>query len=209
MKAPRLSWILHVDQVKWFLCQAGFPCNFHSQHSPRDSEEDRYSALADRSHFTGNLSRALAPYAKSIVGVDISPIMVKRFNERAHNQGIPDDEMKAVCAYLKGEPGELDNVKFDVIVVRIDLMLNLWRSADCLSITCSVCWHTTISIPFKTSPPFWLTSSNPVGSCWSWICSRQMRPSQLSYSPSTNQESWRTVVDFAKRMFVRRLPPLA
>jgi hypothetical protein len=47
------------------------------------------------------------------VGVDISQGVVDQFNKRTEIQN-----MKAVCTELKGEPGELDNEKFDVIVVR-------------------------------------------------------------------------------------------
>jgi 2-polyprenyl-3-methyl-5-hydroxy-6-metoxy-1,4-benzoquinol methylase len=67
---------------------------------------------------TGLISRELAPHTKSIVGVDISQGMVDQFNTRVENQGIPSEEMKAVCVELKGQEGELDGAKFDVIVVR-------------------------------------------------------------------------------------------
>jgi hypothetical protein len=43
--------------------------------------------------------------------------MVDQFNKRVEYQGIPPEEMQAVCAELKGEPGELDNERFDVVVV--------------------------------------------------------------------------------------------
>ena len=43
--------------------------------------------------------------------------MVDQFNKRVENQGIPPEEMQAVCVELKGEPGELDDERFDVIVV--------------------------------------------------------------------------------------------
>ncbi|GLB35538.1 putative methyltransferase [Lyophyllum shimeji] len=65
---------------------------------------------------TGLVSRELAPHAKRIVGVDISQGMVDQFNLRVSNQGIPLEEMQAVCAELKGEQGELGDEKFDVIV---------------------------------------------------------------------------------------------
>ncbi|KAH7874442.1 S-adenosyl-L-methionine-dependent methyltransferase [Lentinula edodes] len=42
-------------------------------------------------------SRVLAPYVKSIVGVDISQEMVDRYNKRVENQGIPREEMRAIC----------------------------------------------------------------------------------------------------------------
>ena len=43
------------------------------------------------------ISRYLAPYTKSIVGVDISQGMVGRYNRRVNNHGIPPEEMKVVC----------------------------------------------------------------------------------------------------------------
>ena len=66
----------------------------------------------------GLTSRELAPYTKTVVGVDISQGAVDTFNEAASNQGLAPDEMRAVCAELKGVDGELDGLKFDVITVR-------------------------------------------------------------------------------------------
>jgi len=65
---------------------------------------------------SGLVSQGLAPYCKTIVGVDISQGMVDYFNKRVADQGIPSEEMRAVCAELKGEEGELGGMKFDVIV---------------------------------------------------------------------------------------------
>lgn len=65
----------------------------------------------------GFVSRALSPYCKRNVGVDISQGMVNQFNKRIGYQGLTSAEMQAVCAELKGEPGELGDEKFDVIVV--------------------------------------------------------------------------------------------
>ena len=66
---------------------------------------------------SGLISRELAPYAKTIVGVDITPALVENYNHRVANQGISPDEMRAVCTDLKGVEGELDGLKFDVVVV--------------------------------------------------------------------------------------------
>jgi len=63
----------------------------------------------------GLLSRALTPHVKSIVGVDISQAAVDLYNEAVSNQGLSPDEMRAVCAELEGEAGELDDLKFDVV----------------------------------------------------------------------------------------------
>jgi hypothetical protein len=43
--------------------------------------------------------------------------MVDQYNKRIDYQGLTSDEMQAVCAELRGQPGELDNEKFDVVVV--------------------------------------------------------------------------------------------
>lgn len=67
----------------------------------------------------GVLSRALAPYVKSILGVDISEHMANQYNKRVSDQGIPPEEMRAVAADLKGTEDELDGRKFDVIVVGV------------------------------------------------------------------------------------------
>jgi len=64
----------------------------------------------------GLVSRELAPHAKSIVGVDISQGMVDQYNLRVYNQGIPPEEMGAICTKLEGNQAELDGKKFDVVV---------------------------------------------------------------------------------------------
>lgn len=60
---------------------------------------------------TGLMSRKLAPNAKSVTGVDISQGMVDQYNKRVSG------DMKAVRLELKGEAGELEDHKFDVITV--------------------------------------------------------------------------------------------
>ena len=66
---------------------------------------------------TGLVSKQIAPYAKSIIGVDVSQEMVDLYNETGEKEGF--GAMKAVCAELKGGDGELDGQRFDVIVVSI------------------------------------------------------------------------------------------
>ncbi|KAF7441219.1 hypothetical protein PC9H_001568 [Pleurotus ostreatus] len=80
---------------------------------PFDGEK---TVMMDFACGIGMVSRQMAPYAKQIVGVDISQGLVDEFNLRVKNQGLTPDELKAVCVQLKGEEGELDNLKFDVIV---------------------------------------------------------------------------------------------
>ena len=64
---------------------------------------------------TGLVSKEIAPYAKSILGVDVSQEMVDLYNKTGEEEDFSG--MKAVRAELKGEDGELDGQKFDVIVV--------------------------------------------------------------------------------------------
>lgn len=65
----------------------------------------------------GLVSLPLVPYVKSILGVDISQGVVDKYNKRAIGQGFDPTKMSAVRFELKGVEGELDNKKFDVIVV--------------------------------------------------------------------------------------------
>ena len=52
------------------------------------------------------------------MGVDLSERMVAQFNQRVHNQGIPPEEMQAICLELEGNDSELNGERFDIIVVR-------------------------------------------------------------------------------------------
>jgi ubiquinone/menaquinone biosynthesis C-methylase UbiE len=65
---------------------------------------------------TGLISKELIPHVKSILGVDISQGMVNQFNLRVQNESISPDKMHAVREELEGKEGELDGMKFDVIV---------------------------------------------------------------------------------------------
>ncbi|KZT59739.1 S-adenosyl-L-methionine-dependent methyltransferase [Calocera cornea HHB12733] len=80
-------------------------------------DEERTECL-DYACGTGLLSRQLAPYCKSILGVDISQGMVDYYNERVSNQGIPASEMHAIRADLLTPPPapELAHTTFDVVV---------------------------------------------------------------------------------------------
>ena len=63
------------------------------------------------------MSQQIAPHAKSILGVDISQGMVDLYNEIGEKEDFSG--MKAVRAELKGEDGELDGRKFDVVIVSV------------------------------------------------------------------------------------------
>lgn len=65
------------------------------------------------------ISRELSPYVKQVVGIDVSQGMVDQFNARVSYQGIPSEEMQAICYDLKGDESELSGKKFDVIVVSV------------------------------------------------------------------------------------------
>ncbi|PIL33030.1 hypothetical protein GSI_04479 [Ganoderma sinense ZZ0214-1] len=82
---------------------------------PELFDEDTTVAM-DYACGTGNVSQTLCQYVKSVVGVDISQASIDHFNAQAANQGLEPDEMRAVCVELKGEPGELDGLKFDIVV---------------------------------------------------------------------------------------------
>ncbi|KAG1725859.1 S-adenosyl-L-methionine-dependent methyltransferase [Suillus lakei] len=78
-------------------------------------EEDSTLVL-DYACGTGLISKELAAHAKCIVGVDISQTMVDQYNQSVFNQGIPPEEMRAVCCDLTAAPNQLDGMKFDVVV---------------------------------------------------------------------------------------------
>ncbi|KAJ6497095.1 S-adenosyl-L-methionine-dependent methyltransferase [Mycena vitilis] len=65
---------------------------------------------------TGVVARRLAPHCKTLVGVDISQGMVDEFNKGAQNHGIPNEQMRAMRADLKGDEAELEGMKFDVVM---------------------------------------------------------------------------------------------
>ncbi|RXW21817.1 hypothetical protein EST38_g4043 [Candolleomyces aberdarensis] len=68
----------------------------------------------------GLLSQHLAPYAKSIVGVDISQGMVDLYNASAVNQGLLPEELRAVCVDILSEGLREDDPfgsqRFDLVV---------------------------------------------------------------------------------------------
>ncbi|OSD02115.1 S-adenosyl-L-methionine-dependent methyltransferase [Trametes coccinea BRFM310] len=89
-------------------CVDGMRSNF-----PALFDRERTEAM-DFACGTGLFSLAYRPYVKHILGVDISQGSVDVYNRRAAEQGL-SQEMEAVCATLKGEPGELGDAKFDLI----------------------------------------------------------------------------------------------
>ncbi|CEL54548.1 putative methyltransferase C1347,09 OS=Schizosaccharomyces pombe (strain 972 / ATCC 24843) GN=SPBC1347.09 PE=3 SV=1 [Rhizoctonia solani AG-1 IB] len=82
-------------------------------------DEDK-SVVMDYACGTGLLSQGLAPYTKTLIGVDISPKSVDYYNERVANQGIPPEEMRAICTELvergTSDADPFDGIEFDVIV---------------------------------------------------------------------------------------------
>ena len=89
------------------------------------------------------VSKQIIPYAKSILGVDVSQGMVDQYNETGEKEGFSG--MKAVCADLKGEDGELDGQKFDVIIVSIILHERRGAQPNLIPTLNSVTWRITIS----------------------------------------------------------------
>ncbi|KAF8682959.1 S-adenosyl-L-methionine-dependent methyltransferase [Rhizoctonia solani] len=82
-------------------------------------DEDK-TIVMDYACGTGLLSQQLAPHTKTLIGVDISPKSVEYYNERVANQGIPPEEMRAICTELvernTSDTDPFDGVEFDVIV---------------------------------------------------------------------------------------------
>jgi len=69
--------------------------------------------------------------------------MVDLYNETGEKEGFSG--MNAVCADLKGEDGELDGRKFDVIIVSIAPSGGRGMQLDLTHFANSVIWHITIS----------------------------------------------------------------
>ncbi|CAE6514580.1 unnamed protein product [Rhizoctonia solani] len=82
-------------------------------------DEDK-TVVMDYACGTGLVSQGLAPHTKTLIGVDISSKSVEYFNGRVANQGIPPDEMKAICTELveRGtrDTDPFEGIVFDVIV---------------------------------------------------------------------------------------------
>jgi len=78
----------------------------------REGETD----VLDYACGTGLVSRELAAYTRSVLGVDVSQGMVDQYNLRVYNQGILQEEMHATCAELEGKDDELGGRKFDVVI---------------------------------------------------------------------------------------------
>ncbi len=76
---------------------------------------------------TGTLSRALAPFATDVRGIDVSANMVAMYNQAANNQGLYPDEMSAVLGDLLHPSGSSPSVsgpeffEFDLAVVGLGL----------------------------------------------------------------------------------------
>ncbi|KAF9559596.1 S-adenosyl-L-methionine-dependent methyltransferase [Agrocybe pediades] len=95
----------------------------HNHEDPRTAVEMRKkyqfdknsTVLLDFATNAGLIARELEPYAKKIVGVDISDGPVNIFNEWVAKKGISAEKMHAVAVELEGKEGELDGLKFDVI----------------------------------------------------------------------------------------------
>jgi SAM-dependent methyltransferase len=84
--------------------------------SPDKEDEGRTFKVLDYACGTGNVSRALAPYASQVVGFDLSPAMTHVYNQIAENQGLTEDEMHAYVANIIEDadttPAELKGPKF-------------------------------------------------------------------------------------------------
>ena len=109
----------------------------------------------------GLVSGNLAPYVKSILGVDISQGVVDLFNKRFVDKDADQKRFRAIRAELKGEEGELDNERFHVIIVRRKLQVPLDPFPQNPIRIYSALQRITISKRFLKSLNFWLISLNP------------------------------------------------
>ncbi|KAI0085964.1 S-adenosyl-L-methionine-dependent methyltransferase [Irpex rosettiformis] len=82
---------------------------------PESFDKDKTQVL-DFACGTGLVSRELFPHVNSILGIDISQASVDVYNRHVTEQGISPEKLKAVKTLLKGEDGELDGNKYDVVV---------------------------------------------------------------------------------------------
>ena len=87
----------------------------------------------------GLISRKLLGNAKQVVGVDISQGMVDEYNRRASLMGASTDQIQAVCYDLKGQDGELNDKRFDVIIVRSIFTVHYTLSE--LLLQCTAAYH--------------------------------------------------------------------
>ena len=144
MRKLQLSWNTLVEQVRSIL---------------HDSSVILHIYFRSVVPYIGLVSKKLAPFCQHIVGVDISQAMVDVYNNKRNE--LERRNMEAVCAELKGEPGELGDEKFDVIVVR-----TARASLTNLSIpTGSVPRRTITSRPSMMSLGCWRIFSNQAEPC--------------------------------------------
>lgn len=80
---------------------------------PFDEEKTR---VMDYACGTGAISQRLAPFCKQLVGIDISSKVVEEYNRKVSDQGIPSEEMIAICADLSQTPEILNNELFDIVI---------------------------------------------------------------------------------------------
>ncbi len=128
---------------------------------------------------TGDVSKELIPYVKSILGVDISQHAIKQYNENFKN----DEKASGVCVELQGEEGELSGVQFDLIFVSSMPSEDDSRSPSDMA-NCSVLRPTTtlhllrilrVSLPLTSIPEaLWLWST--------WFTAKRV----MSTFPSTS-----------------------
>ncbi|KAF6758178.1 hexaprenyldihydroxybenzoate methyltransferase [Ephemerocybe angulata] len=80
--------------------------------------DDESTEVMDFACGSGLLSQHIAPYAKSVVGVDISQGMVDLYNMFALNQGLLSEELRAVrFDVLASSPQDpFNGQRFDVVV---------------------------------------------------------------------------------------------
>lgn len=97
------------------------------------------------SNLPGLYLPVLAPYAKSIVGVDVSEGSVARFNKRVSDLGFSPGDFHAVSIKLTEDDALLDGVKFDVVMVSPSSHCSCLKAKLISFSWSSVIWRFTIS----------------------------------------------------------------
>ena len=117
IEAIRAEWPGLFDKERTTVMD--FACGIGASTRPLACPWPNGSTHEERLSFVGLISEHLVKHAKKVVGVDISQVSVDRYNARAAGElGLAPETMEAVAVELKGEPGELDGAKFDLVVVR-------------------------------------------------------------------------------------------
>ncbi|KAK1673086.1 methyltransferase [Colletotrichum godetiae] len=88
---------------------------------PRDTDPSNPVRLLDYACASGGASWALSPYVDSILGIDIAPAIVQRYNECAARLGYAPAQAHAVAGDLASDGGLAEEGVFDVVIISMAL----------------------------------------------------------------------------------------